>query len=117
MDPEQKLDNLFAAYKTACPEVESSAAFMPGIWQKIEARRRTSIVQVWTRNLIAASVALCLMFGLFLVSPVPSGSHLAYYLDVLDDDHDAEIRADLHLVKTHATGAEVSDQPILVEEE
>ena len=113
---EQKLDNLFAAYREACLEVESSAAFVPGIWQKIEARRRVSILQVWTRNLIAASAALCLMFGLFLISPIPSGSHLAYYLDVLDDAHDSEIRADLHLIKP-ATALESAEQGILVNEE
>ena len=116
INPEQKLDELFRAYHAACPEVESSANFVPGIWQKVEARRRSSILQLWTRNLIAASAALCLLFGLFLISPVPGGSHLLYYLDVLDDDHDAEIRADLHLVKTPAS-YESTDSPILVEEE
>ena len=115
-NPEQKLNNLFAAYRSACPEVDCSAAFVPGIWQKIEARRRNSILQLWTRNFIAASATLCLLFGLFLISPVPSGSHYAYYLDVLDDDHDSEIRADLHLMKSHPT-METSEQPILVEEE
>ena len=115
-NPEQKLDNLFAAYRSACPEVDSSAAFVPGIWQKIEARRRTSILQLWTRNFIAASATLCLLFGLFLISPVPSGSHLAYYLDVLDDDHDTEIRADLHLMKLHPA-MEASEQPMILAEE
>ena len=114
MNLEQKLDNLFAAYRSAFPEVETSSTFVPGIWQKIEVRRRTSILKLWTRNFIAASAALCLMFGLFLISPVPGGAHLAYYLDVLDADHDAEIRADLYLIQQPAPE---SAAPFLVEEE
>ena len=38
-DNETKLDALFAEYRDAIPNQEVGASFMPGLWQKIEARR------------------------------------------------------------------------------
>lgn len=44
MDSEQKLDKLFYAFRSANPDPVPSAGFTPGIWNKIEARRRQSFV-------------------------------------------------------------------------
>jgi hypothetical protein len=38
-----KLDGMFQEYRAALPDVEPGARFMPGLWQRIEARR-TSIL-------------------------------------------------------------------------
>ena len=36
---DRRFDNLLRDYREACPEVEPGANFMPGLWQKIEARQ------------------------------------------------------------------------------
>ncbi len=117
MDSEHKLDKLFLAYKSANPDPTPSAGFTPGIWTKIEARRRQSFLLSWTRNLVAASASLCMIFGLLLVTPFPSGnSALASYLDSLDDEHDQTQIAELHQVVIQDLSSD-SSREILVEEE
>ncbi len=117
MDLEHKLDKLFLAYKSANPDPIPSAGFTPGVWHKIEARRRQSFLLSWTRNLVAASASLCMIFGLLLVTPFPSGnSALATYLDSLDDEHDQSQVAELHQVVIQDPSNDYS-QAILVEEE
>ena len=116
MDSEHKLDKLFLAYKSANPDPTPSVGFTPGIWSKIEARRRQSFLISWTRNLVAASASLCMIFGLFLVTPLPNGnSPLATYLDHLDDENDQTTVAELH----HVANPDLSNDSaqVLVEEE
>jgi hypothetical protein len=38
-DNDSKLDALFAQYRDAMPDQDPGASFMPGLWQKIDARR------------------------------------------------------------------------------
>ena len=115
MDSEQKLNKLFYAFRSANPDPSPSSNFTPGIWGKIEARRRQSFVIKWTRNLVAASASLCMVFGLFLITPFPNGSYpLATYLDSLDNEHDMEVVAELHQIPSQAPESVL---PILVEEE
>lgn len=117
MDSEQKLDKLFSAYRSAFPDPAPSAAFTPGIWNKIEARRRQTFVMSWTRKLMAASASLCFVFGMVLITPFPNGATpLATYLDSLDDEHDRAVVAELHQAPGQ-TQFDEADQPILVEEE
>ena len=66
---------------------------------------------------MAASASLCVVFGLFLVTPFPNGSSpLATYLDSLDDEHDREVVAELHQAPGQVHLNEAGD-PVLVEEE
>src|SRR5580704_15279954 len=39
----QELDALFAEYRSAIPDVDGGANFMPNLWQKIEARKGESV--------------------------------------------------------------------------
>ena len=39
---EARLDDLFHAYREACPDPEPSVNFMPAMWAKIEARQASS---------------------------------------------------------------------------
>lgn len=39
-DNDSKLDALFAEYRDAMPDQDAGASFMPGLWQKIETRRK-----------------------------------------------------------------------------
>jgi len=85
-----KLDQVFAAYRTAVPDPDPSAAFMPGLWQKIEARRSTNLVvfRRLTQICVAATLALTVVVGVIVIPhleklPVYSAS----YVDVLEADH------------------------------
>src|SRR6201996_9762187 len=86
------LDTLLEAYRSACPDIEPSANFMPAIWQKIEARR--SFWFVFQREARAVMTASAALFVVLLVLNFFSGSqsHLAAstYADALMADHTAE---------------------------
>lgn len=94
MDPnDQKLDQLFQRYAQACAPVDGSANFMPGVWQRIESRRGwIGKLASYSRSLALVAASLCLAVGLFEMSPYGPDYQLtaSNYVDVLDDDHDAE---------------------------
>lgn len=67
MDPQERLDKLFAAYRDACPDIEGSPDFVPALWAKIEDARPSSWLlplRVWAARLVTASVLTAiLLFG------------------------------------------------------
>ena len=86
-----RLDAMFQAYRGACPDVEASAGFMPGLWQKIEARQGVSLMfGRLARNLATAALALSMLLGLAVtitgsrITPLPSES----YVELLAEEHD-----------------------------
>ena len=95
---ERQLDALFGAYRAAIPDPEAGPAFMPGLWNLIDARR--NFAYRLAKAFVTAAVAVSLLLGAFLVSP-SHGNSLVYsatYLDVLDDNHspDAMAYAEIH---------------------
>jgi hypothetical protein len=85
-----KLDALWAEYREACPNPEPGAGFMPGLWQRIEARRQANltIFRRLAQACVMATVALTIVMGAVLIPrlerlPVYSAS----YIDVLAADH------------------------------
>jgi hypothetical protein len=86
-----KLDTMFQEYHAALPDVEPGARFMPGLWQRIEARRASSlwIFRRLAQVCVGATLALTIVMGAFLIprlekaSPVYSSS----YVDELAADH------------------------------
>jgi len=92
-DGDEKLDALMAAYRDACPDPESSVAFMPQLWERIEARR-TSTAMMFRRLsqvCVLATLALTLLMGVVLIPrfqrmPVYNGT----YVDILADEHSAD---------------------------
>ena len=85
-DDEERLDALFQTYRKACPDPEASANFMPQLWQRIEARERTSTVFVrLARNLVTAALALSSVLALAitvshsLATALPSGTVTAVF--------------------------------------
>ena len=85
-----QLDALFQEYRAALPDVDPGAGFMPGLWQRIEARRKSSlwIFRRVAQVCVGATLALALLMGAFLIphlekSPVYSSS----YVDELAADH------------------------------
>jgi hypothetical protein len=62
---EQELDKLFAASRTAFPELDSSPHFLPEVWAKIEERRAPgwlTLLSSWSPRLaLAASLAAAVL--------------------------------------------------------
>src|SRR5579875_1549332 len=94
---DSRLDALFEAYRASCPDVEAGVGFMPGVWQKIEARHSFWFAfQHFARTAMTGCAALCLLLlVLNFVSASQShfsltGSTDASYTDALLADHSAE---------------------------
>ena len=66
----EKLDQLFRAYRAACPAPEASVHFVPGMWAKIEARQLSMdwfgrVARVLVTTALAASAILGLLISPF----------------------------------------------------
>jgi hypothetical protein len=89
----ERLDRLFAEYRSACEAPELTAGFMPALWQKIEARESASwVFRKISGWFVAASAAatVVLAFALFSMPSIPGNSNYATYVDALAADHLAE---------------------------
>jgi len=87
-----QLERLFGQYREALPDPDASAAFMPGVWQRIEARRSpVRMLRRMTEALVtmAAISALAIAFVIPRVQSSPVYS--ATYVDVLaaEQSHDS----------------------------
>ena len=89
---EDELSALFAAYREACPEVEASANFLPGIWQKIEGRQSFWFsFEHLARTFAAVAVAMCLLLAALNVRASRNAVPAAVgYVDALAAEHSAE---------------------------
>ena len=63
-----RLDELFQAYRAACPDPEPSANFMPNMWARIEVRENSthwfgSVAKALVTAALAASVILGMMIS------------------------------------------------------
>ena len=85
---EDGLNALFRAYRAACPEPDPSANFMPGLWQRIEARQSFGFsLRRMVSGFVTAAAALTLALGVYMAIPRTSSSS-AYpvsYLEALAD--------------------------------
>ncbi len=91
-EQDRLLDALFAEYREACPAPEASPDFMPRLWQQIEARRSVSyIFGRWTRALVTAAVAICVVLGLLQVY-LPAGPtfYSQTYIEALQEESSAD---------------------------
>ncbi len=85
---DDKLDGLWAEYRSAFPDPEPSADFMPKLWEKIEARRvdPISVFRHFAKICLMGTAALVLIFAISIsrlkVDPVASN-----YVDALDAEH------------------------------
>jgi len=89
-----RLDELFLAYRAACPELEPSANFMPNIWARIEARE---VSTTWfgrvAKILVTAALAASVILGIIISSMNQSN---ATFVDALRADHASTLEP-LHL--------------------
>jgi hypothetical protein len=87
---EEKLDALLRAFRDACPDREPGANFMPGVWQRIEARQRYTFSFLRMAQAFAtAAAAVTLALGVYLYLPTNTatraGAYQQNYLEALAD--------------------------------
>ena len=84
-----ELTPLFAAYREACPDVESGADFLPGIWRRIERRQSFWFsFEHLGRGFAAVAVAMCLLLLVLNWTLQAPGS--LSYADALAAEHSAD---------------------------
>jgi hypothetical protein len=91
-DLERRFDELLGRYREACPDPEASATFMPGLWQKIEARQNYLLEwKRWTQGFLAGAVAASALFIVLQVLPKPSTDfYTSTYVETLADEQAPE---------------------------
>ena len=90
------LDRLLARYRAACPDPEPGPSFMPGLWQRIEARRGiVTKLRIYAKNLATVAATACaLMVALhFVPSQDRSGDEAISYVEALGRDAESEVVA------------------------
>lgn len=93
MEHNDGLDRLFARYRAACPEVEASSAFMPRMWERIDARRGWMWkLGGYARGLVTVAATVCMVLAAFAFSPAGDVNPLytRTYLEALVDDNAPE---------------------------
>jgi len=102
----RELDDLLARYRSAVPDPDPSANFMPELWRKIEARRSLMLrVRKLTQVFVGAAAAVSLLFAMVEVLPRASRQDLSQqemthesYVDALAAAHPADSLAALGIV-------------------
>ncbi len=80
---------LFASYRQALPDREADPQFMPGVWARIEARRKDA----WwfgriARGFVTAAGAICLLImgAIWLPEHSTASLYTTTYVDVVAED-------------------------------
>lgn len=101
---DDQLDQLFRAYRDACPAPELRADFMPRLWNRIEARQTFAFsFRRMANALVTAAMAASIALGVYMALPHSTGSNTAYYatyVEALADDNaidTPDIVAPVHL--------------------
>jgi len=88
---DERLDALFRAYQAACPDREPGVNFMPGVWQKIEARQTfTFSFRRMANAFVTAAVALSIALGVYMAIPHSSPTYHVSYLEALAEANPVE---------------------------
>jgi hypothetical protein len=88
-DLDAELGALFVAYRNACPDPDAGAAFMPGMWAKIEARQQSStLFGRLAKTLVTVALAASVLLGTLAFTFGTSNSHEpGTYLEALAAEH------------------------------
>jgi len=89
-----RLDELFHAYRDACPDPEPSVNFMPEMWAKIEAREASSTVfNRMAKALVTAALGASVVMGLLSASysQSPGSSYDGTFMQALAADHVSDL--------------------------
>ena len=93
---EERFDSLLAEYKRSMCDPDVSANFSPMMWKKIEARKAmTFSFERLAQKFVTVALALCMMMGLFLVTPMSQTSALTTYIEALAEEHDVLAYSDV----------------------
>jgi len=103
---DDELGTLFEAYRSACPDPEPSPLFMPGLWSRIESRRRsTQLFGVFAKRLLAGAAALTFAMALLIYGPFErnrlSSHDTKTYVEALVDDHQEVAELDVPATGDH----------------
>jgi len=103
MSGEEDLDRLFAAYRTACPEVELGANFMPEVWARIDARRAfLPSFEHLARFVMALCAVACVVLG--LLNYHSGASSEQSYAEAIATDQNTELTYHAELVRASDGG-------------
>jgi hypothetical protein len=98
LDPsesEARLDDLFRAYRAACPVPEASVSFVPDLWTRIEVISDANAAHEASRNwfgrvakvLVTAALAASAILGIMISSTNQSSAFFnATFVEALRDD-------------------------------
>ncbi len=104
---ETGLDELFEAYRDACPDPEPSPDFMPRLWARIEGRRQMQDAFAWRRwaeAFLSLAVVTCLLIVVLQVlPPATSAYERSTYIEQLSEDDGPEhmLLQDVATADTH----------------
>ncbi|HTA46887.1 MAG TPA: hypothetical protein VK789_30795 [Bryobacteraceae bacterium] len=95
---ESRLDELFLAYRQACPDPEAAPNFMPELWAKIEAREAsTNWFGRVAKALVTAALAATVILGMMISSAnKPNAFFNATFVDAVQADQMAGLEP-LHI--------------------
>ena len=83
---EERLDALFRAFASACPDREPSANFMPNLWRQIETRQTyTFSFRRMANTLATAALALSIALGVYMSIPHTAPVNPQSYIEALAD--------------------------------
>ena len=102
-----ELNGLFASYKTAVPDPEANANFMPELWRKIESRRSIMLrVKKLTQVFLVAAAATCIVFVTILSMPTSTRPEArGSYVDILAEAYPTETLASHGIIPRDAPEA------------
>ena len=85
----EDLEKLFSDYRNSLPDPEPSAAFTPGVWRRIEARRSPlRLFRRMAEAFVAVAALATLLIGTFLIPRLQNAPvYSATYVDVLAAEH------------------------------
>ena len=85
---DDQLDQLFRAYRDACPAPQPRADFMPRLWNRIEARQSFAFsFRRMANALLTTAMAASIALGVYMALPhsAPSNAYYATYVEALAD--------------------------------
>jgi hypothetical protein len=93
-----RLNEMFRAYRAACPDPDASPNFMPAMWARIEARENST---TWfgsvAKALVTAALAASVILGLMISSNKQSSAFFdATFVEALRADQTSSLEP-LHL--------------------
>jgi hypothetical protein len=99
----ESIDDLFRAYRDACPAPDPGPDFMPAIWARIQARESSvNWFGRFAKGLVTAAVATAVILGMALSSQNRSSSFFdATFVDALRADQLATLEP-LHIDRISA---------------